>query len=124
MWILRSAYVGVARIVRDHADRRAVGVQLRQQRHHLLAVLRVEVTRRLVREQDRRAADERARNRDALLLTARELRRIVVQAMRHAHALERFDHALLALLAFMPARYVSGSSTFSNTVRSPIRLNA
>ncbi len=72
--------VGVARIVRDDADRRAFGVQLGEQRHHLLAVLRVQVTRRLVGEQDRRAADERARDGDALLLTARELRRIVVQA--------------------------------------------
>src|SRR5688572_18457489 len=68
--------VGVARIVRDDADRRAVGVQVRQQRHDLLAVLRVQVTRRLVGQQDRRATHERARHGDTLLLTARELRRI------------------------------------------------
>src|SRR5436190_6136734 len=66
---------GVTRVVRDDADSRAVGVQIREQRHDLLAVLRVQVTRRLVCEQDRRAAYERACNGDALLLTARELRR-------------------------------------------------
>ena len=44
------------------------------------AGLRVEVARRLVREQDRRVVHERSRDRDALTLTAREL----VRTMRHA----------------------------------------
>src|SRR5690606_5751194 len=90
--------IRVARIVRDHADRRAVGVQLGEERHHRLAVLRVEVTGRLVREQDRRLADQRTRDRDALLLTARKLRRVVAQPVRHTHALEGLEHALLAFL--------------------------
>src|SRR5690606_11270166 len=34
--------------------------------------------------------------------TARELRRVVAQAMRHAHALERLHHATLALLLAQP----------------------
>src|SRR5690606_35530555 len=63
----------VARVVRDHADRRSLVVQLLQQRHHRLAVLRVEVTRRLVGQQDERPADDGARDRDTLLLTAGEL---------------------------------------------------
>ena len=44
-----------------------------------------------------RIAAQRARHGHALLLTARELRRIVLHAVRHAHPLERFLHALLAL---------------------------
>src|SRR5690606_10407462 len=95
---LAIGVIRIARIVRDHADRRAVGVKLREERHHRLAVLRVEVTGRLVGEQDRRPADERAGDRDALLLAAGKLRRVVPQAMRHAHALERLEHALLAFL--------------------------
>ena len=53
-WIVRSACLRVARVVRDHADRRAFAVQFLQQAHHGFAVLRVQVTGRLVREQDRR----------------------------------------------------------------------
>src|SRR5687768_3638614 len=62
----------VARVVRDHADRRPLAVQLAQQLHDRLAVLGVEVSGRLVREQDRRRAGDRARDSDALLLAARE----------------------------------------------------
>ena len=42
-------------------------------RHDLGAGLRVEVARRLVGQQDRRIVDERARDRHALPLTARQL---------------------------------------------------
>ena len=87
----------VARVVRHHADRRAFAVQLAQQLHHRFAVLRVEVSGRLVREQDRRRAGDGAGDRDALLLTARELAGQVLGAMRHADLLERRHDALLAL---------------------------
>ena len=87
----------VARIVRDHADRRAGAVQLAQQIHHRFAAARVEVAGRLVREQDERLAGDGARDGDALLLTAGELARQVLRAMRHADALERRLDALLAL---------------------------
>ena len=80
---------GVARIVRDHADRRAAAVQLAKQLHHRFAVRRIEVTRRFVGEEDERIAGDRAGDGDALLLTAGELRRIVLHAVAHAHALER-----------------------------------
>ena len=88
---------GVARIVRDHADRRAAAVQLAKQLHHRFAVRRIEVTRRLVGEEDERIAGDGAGDGDALLLTAGELRRIVLHAVAHAHALERIGDALLAL---------------------------
>ena len=64
---------GVARVVGDHADRRALVVQLAQQLHHGVAVLRVEVPGGLVGQQDRRVAPEGARHGHALLLAAREL---------------------------------------------------
>ena len=60
----------VARIVRHHADRRAGAVQLAEQIHDRFAAARVEVSGRLVRQQDGRLADESARHSDALLLTA------------------------------------------------------
>ena len=62
-----------ARVVRDHADRGAAAVQLAQQLHHRLAVLRVEVPGGLVGEQDRGLPDQRARHGHALLLAAGEL---------------------------------------------------
>src|SRR5688572_4710321 len=86
-----------ARVVRHHADRAALLVQVAEQVHHRLAVRRVEVPGGLVREQDQRIAGERARDRDTLLLAARELARQVLRAVRHADALERFADATLAL---------------------------
>ena len=47
--------------------------ELLEERHDLDAGLRVEVAGRLVGEDDLRLADQRARDRDALLLAAREL---------------------------------------------------
>src|SRR5947207_361528 len=61
------------RIVRDHADRRAFTVQFAQQLHHRLAVFRVEVSGRFVRQQDGGFAAERAGDSDALLLAAGKL---------------------------------------------------
>ena len=90
----------VARIVRDHDDRRALAVQIAQQLHHRLAVRRIEVSRGLVSEENERLARDGARDGDTLLLTARELRRIVLHAMRHPDLLERIVHALLALAPF------------------------
>ena len=67
---------GRARIVGHHHDRLAVVVaRAPEQREDLGARARVEVARRLVGEDDRRPRDERARDRDALLLAARELGR-------------------------------------------------
>ena len=83
--------------MRHHADGRALAMQVAQQVHHRFAVLRIQVSGRLVGQQDRRIAGQRARHGHALLLTAGELRGIVLHAVRHAHALQRFLHALLAL---------------------------
>ena len=65
------------------------GVELLEQLHHGIAVLGVEVSRRLVGEQDQRITCDRAGDRDALLLAARELARQVARAVRHPHRVER-----------------------------------
>ena len=80
--------LGDVRLVRDEDDRLPLVVQLLEDRHDLLGGLRVEVSRRLVGEEDRRIVHEAPRDRDALLLAARELRRRVVPAVREADALE------------------------------------
>jgi hypothetical protein len=43
-----------ARIMRDHADRRTLFVKFLQQMHYRLAILRVEVSGWLIRQQNRR----------------------------------------------------------------------
>src|SRR5690606_13115445 len=77
------------RVVRHHADGGAVRVQLVEQPHDGIAVLGIEVSRRLVGEQDRRAAHQRTRHGDALLLATGELRGVVLYPARHADAVER-----------------------------------
>ena len=62
-----------ARIVRDHANGGATGVQFLQQIHNGFAVARVEVSRRLIRQQNRRLPGKRASDRDTLLLPAGKL---------------------------------------------------
>src|SRR5581483_10501868 len=67
---------GRARVVRHHHGRLAVLVhRLAQQPEDLAARRGVEVPRRLVREDDRGPRDQGPRDRDTLLLAARELGR-------------------------------------------------
>ena len=77
--------LGRVRIVRHHDDRLLEFlVQPLQQRQHLGRRFRVEVAGRLVGEQQRRVGDDGARDRDALLLSARQLPRIVLRRGRPA----------------------------------------
>ena len=57
-------------IVRNHHDCLTGVVQIGQQCQNFAADRLIQVTRWLVGEQERRAVDQRARNRDALTLTA------------------------------------------------------
>ena len=66
--------------VRDHQHGRALAMQCHEHLEHLGVVAAVEAARRLVGEDQRRVVDERPRDRDALLLTARELVREVLAA--------------------------------------------
>ena len=43
-------------VVRNHANRGAALMQFAEQMHHSFAIVRIEVTGRLVRQQDRRSA--------------------------------------------------------------------
>ena len=90
--------LGERRIVRDHDDGLAVAlVELLQQRHDLARRAAVEIAGRLVGEQQVRLVRQRARDRDALLLAARELPRPMVLAAAEAHRLEQRRGARLAL---------------------------
>ena len=64
---------------------------------HLLAELQVERAERLVEQQDTRIQDERAGQRDPLLLPARELRGPVQVAPGQLHELERLAGRRVAL---------------------------
>src|SRR5690606_35943155 len=85
--------------VRDIRNRRVVRDQERRRVHRLVDVLErlehpyarraVERAGRLVAEQDRRTLRDRARDRDALLLAARELRREMIEAVLEPDERER-----------------------------------
>ena len=64
-------------------------VELPEEREDLLAGLRVEVAGRLVGDQQGAAVDQRPGDRHALLLAAGELRRLVVEPVAQADALEQ-----------------------------------
>src|SRR5262245_10218986 len=87
----------VSRIVGHHADGGAFAMQLAQKVHDGLAVTRIQVSRRLVRKQDCRLPAKRACNGNPLLLTSRELRGIMLDAVGHPHLLERLEDTLLPL---------------------------
>src|SRR5260370_5925774 len=89
--------IRVPLIVRNHANGRAVAVQIAQQFHDRLAVLRIEVSSRLVSHQTQLIATQRALHRDTLVLTAREFRRVVTQPVSHPDAPERVLYLLLPL---------------------------
>ena len=67
--------------MRHHAHRAAVGIELAQQFHHRLAVLGIQVARRLVGQQDRRITRNGPRDGDTLLLAATQLCRVVLRAV-------------------------------------------
>ena len=72
-------------IVRDVDERDAdLALDRLQLDLHLLAELQVERAQRLVEEQYPRLVHDRARERDALALAARELRRLAVAVRRRA----------------------------------------
>ena len=80
--------------MRDEDDRAAELVHALEDFHDFLRGLRVEVARRLIRHDDVRVVDERARDGDALALAARELVRLVVTAVAEADGLEEMLRAL------------------------------
>ena len=87
-------------IVRDEHERGAgAGVQPEQTVNDQLAGLSIEVPGRLVGEQDFWLVDERARQGDALLFAAGELRRIMGEPFAQTHALQERDRLVTDLVA-------------------------
>ena len=82
---------GQRRVVRDDDQRGAVGVDAVEQRGNLFARRAIEFACRFVREQQPRTVGERARNRDALHLAARQLRRPMVGARGEADVFEQLS---------------------------------
>jgi hypothetical protein len=60
-------------VVRHQQDGAALGVQVGQQSHDLATSIQIEIAGRFVSQNERRVVDQRAGNRDALLLTSRQL---------------------------------------------------
>src|SRR5260370_1993301 len=89
--------IRVPLIVRNHANGRAVAVQIAQQFHDRLAVLRIEVSSRLVSHQNQRIANQRARHRHTLLLTPLELQTQATHPVRHPHPPDPVLYLLLPL---------------------------
>ena len=91
--------VGVLGGLRDRGSPSAMvlpwsRLSARSSAEHFLGRLAVEVAGGLVADQQRRVGDDRARDRDALLLAARELGRLVARAVGQADQLQRDGRAL------------------------------
>ena len=83
-----------------HADHgHAVACQRDHDGQHLADHLGIQRRGRLVEQHDPRLHAQRARDRDALLLAARELRRIFAGLLRDIHPLEDMHREILGLLA-------------------------
>ena len=108
---------GVRGVV-GHEDRRAAAVAVgAEEAHDGLAGHRVERAGRLVGEEDLAAADQRPRDRDALLLAAREVVREAVGQRREAHGVERRLGGGARLAESAGRRAPAGCDTFSRAVR-------
>ena len=81
--------LGRVRIVRHHDNRLPVlSIERLKKLEHFIACFPVEIAGRLVAEQQRWVDHDGPRDPDALLLSARELARIVLRAVGKAHDLE------------------------------------
>ena len=88
-WIWRPAAWATATSWVIRTIVRPAALQLVEEVHHLGAGVAVEVAGRLVGEDQRRLGDERPGDRDALLLAARQLGRLMGQAIAESQPLER-----------------------------------
>ena len=84
--------------MRNHDDRIAHLMQPVKQSEHLFSARLIERTGWLICEQQRRIPDKRPRNRHALLLSAGELTRSVMNPFRKSEHFNRIHAHLLCLL--------------------------
>jgi hypothetical protein len=109
-------------VVRGGDNRHAaLFVEPFEQFDDLLACFEVEVACWLVGEDDGGVVGEGARDGDALLLSARQFGRLVVQASAQPDESQQFHPALARLVGVYPANTI-GSVTFSSAVITGIRL--
>jgi hypothetical protein len=87
---VRSNFV----FVRHDDDRLSFGVQLTEERQDLDRGLAVEISRGFVGEQNRWVIQNRSRDRNALPLTAGQLIRSVIDALRQSNAVKRRERTL------------------------------
>ncbi len=103
-------------VMRDEHDRDAdLALQMLRLDLHLLAQILVERRQRLVHQQHARPVDDGARDRDALLLAARQLRGLAFAEAVEPDRCERGARLLLALGARRRLRIFSGKAMFSST---------
>src|SRR5438309_7440105 len=76
------------------------------------ARLRIQRAERLVKEQDLRFVGQRARNRDALLLSSRELPGIFLTMFVQSHQLEQTIYCFFSLLSRAPANLQTKGDVF------------
>ena len=108
------------RAVGDHEDRLATGVQLPEEVEHLRGARGVERARRLVGQQQRGPVGQRAGDRDALALPARQPRGQLTGALQHAEPVEQLAGPRERVLPRAPPTSAA-SATFSSAVRCSIR---
>jgi acyl-CoA thioesterase-1 len=78
----------------QHQRRAVLAVEVEQQIRHRLAGLAIEIAGRFVGEQQLGRAGEGACDRDALLLAAGQLARVVLEAMAQPDLVQRLERAL------------------------------
>ena len=112
------------RIVSRGDDRHVMGsVDVRRQFEQRFGRLRVEVGARLVREQQLRLRDDRTRDRNTLLLAARQFARSAIREVGDAQRIEYVERAFVPLLRRTPCSCMM-NSTFSRAESTGIRLYA
>src|SRR4051794_35452076 len=86
------------RLVRHDENRDPLRVQFLKEGHHFHRCPAIQIARRLVGEEQPRLRHERSRDRDTLLLAARQLARLVIQPLAESDSLERALRELLRVL--------------------------
>ena len=97
--------------------------QLADHVEHLCDELRIERARDLVQQHDVGLHRQRANDRDALLLPARQAIGILVRLVRQPEPVEQLPRALLSLVRGEPSTFLGASVTFRSTVMCGNRLN-
>ena len=78
-------------LVGDDHDGASVGVEVVEDAHHFLGRCRVECAGRFVGKDQRRVGGDRSGDRDALLLSTRELRRCVLDPIGQSDEIQRLE---------------------------------